>query len=583
MFQYTSDIHLEYLTRVPYIKKSGDNIFLVGDIGHPGTQLFHQFITYCSSLYKNVFLVYGNHEYYSTLRGKNKKIETMKERLEYVKYFPRNVYFLNNSCVYFNKYTEQVKIKLELNDDINNYIKIIGSTLWSNKDKTANNFKNIYVTNTEMLTYEYQSNLYNESKSYILNELNSQKIDCILLTHYSTHISCIGDYIVHKDANHITELFDNKNLVCCINGHTHTSINMTVPGTSIKLLSNCYGYRGESNTLVKYNENATYTLQNVSRQVSFNGIYGSGINYINLLYNISTRPNPKFELGVIDKNSAFTITDSDKDNSIIYANSAFEKLTEYSFEEIKGKNCRFLQGPDGDIQRGSFRKYCDNILLNNIKQNIINKTECQYITKNFTKSGKVFINIITIIPFAHNGLRYFIGFQKNITEYIINLNFRNIDTTCTIDIYVLFEIFIKDDINLHSLLKYPSSLFNNTEYMIGLKDKETGELKLNNTFLNKFEYTQDDIDIDKISYLDNVHPNDINIRDAAIEKVQKNEYVRTTIRFYTKNNNIIELLWTVLPHHLYCFSIIQDITRKPKTLTHSLNQSLNQSLSHIRL
>lgn len=566
MFQYISDIHLEYLTQVPYIKKTGDNIFLVGDIGHPGTKLFNQFINYCSNLYKNVFLVYGNHEYYSTLRGRNKKIETMQERVEYSRYFPKNVYLLNNSCIYFNKHNEQVKIKLESNDDINDYIKIIGSTLWSNKDKTANNFKNIYVTKTEMLTYEYQSNLYNESKSYILNELKSQQIDCILLSHYSTHVSCIGGYMVHKDANHITELFDNKNLLCCINGHTHTSINMTVPGTTIKLLANCYGYRGEPINLVKYNENSICTLKDISRQVSFNGIYGNGIDYIKLLYNISNRENAKFELGVIDKNSAFTITDANKDNNIIYANKAFEELTEYSFEEIQGRNCRFLQDPSGNVQRGCSRQYCDNILLNNIKQNIIKKIECQYITKNFTKSGHLFFNIITIIPFEKNGLHYFIGFQKNITEYVVNLNFTNIyDTVSMIDIYILFEIFMKDEINLHSLLKYPNPLlFNNTEYMIGFKNKETGEMKLNNAFLNKFEYTSDDINT--ISYLDNVHPDDIYIRNIAIEKARNNEYVRTTLRFYTKNNNIIELLWTILPHHLYCFSVIQDVTKKPKKL-----------------
>ena len=58
MFQYISDIHLEYLTAIPNIKKTATNLCLVGDIGHPGTFLFNKFLKKCSEMYKNVFLVY---------------------------------------------------------------------------------------------------------------------------------------------------------------------------------------------------------------------------------------------------------------------------------------------------------------------------------------------------------------------------------------------------------------------------------------------------------------------------------------------------------------------------------------------
>jgi PAS domain S-box-containing protein len=36
------------------------------------------------------------------------------------------------------------------------------------------------------------------------------------------------------------------------------------------------------------------------------------------------------------------------DNPIIYANAGFERLTGYSVEEVLGRSCRFLQGPDTD-------------------------------------------------------------------------------------------------------------------------------------------------------------------------------------------------------------------------------------------
>jgi len=41
------------------------------------------------------------------------------------------------------------------------------------------------------------------------------------------------------------------------------------------------------------------------------------------------------------------VTDPNRpDNPIVFANAAFTKLTGYANEEILGRNCRFLQGPE---------------------------------------------------------------------------------------------------------------------------------------------------------------------------------------------------------------------------------------------
>ncbi|UZJ66589.1 PAS domain-containing protein [Sphingobacterium sp. KU25419] len=46
-------------------------------------------------------------------------------------------------------------------------------------------------------------------------------------------------------------------------------------------------------------------------------------------------------------NSGIIITDNlQPDNPIIYCNSAFEKISGYSTDEIIGHNCRFLQAQD---------------------------------------------------------------------------------------------------------------------------------------------------------------------------------------------------------------------------------------------
>jgi PAS domain S-box-containing protein len=44
-----------------------------------------------------------------------------------------------------------------------------------------------------------------------------------------------------------------------------------------------------------------------------------------------------------------TVTDPRRpDNPIVFCNKAFERMTGYAMEEIIGRNCRFLQGPETD-------------------------------------------------------------------------------------------------------------------------------------------------------------------------------------------------------------------------------------------
>jgi predicted phosphohydrolase len=365
MFQYISDIHLEYLTYVPDIKKSAENLCLLGDIGHPGSYLFNKFIDKYSKQYTNIFFIYGNHEYYSVLKGRYKKKETFKERNNYSYKFPKNVYFLDNSAIYINTKTNAVSYKKSEGDDV---IKLIGSTLWSNKDPGSRNYKNIYIDPETLFTFENECNLHKIAKDYILQELDREDIKCILLTHYPTHILCNQLFIDNTNVNHIPEIFYRKNIIACINGHLHHSIDLIATGSSIRLLSNCYGYKTEDKLLIGYNE--TKTLDYTNKHLSFYGIYSTvHINTIEILYKVMTRQNPIYNLGPLDENVSYTITNIQKDNSIIYASNGFKKLTGYSKNEIIGKNCRFLQDPN--IQRGSIREYCNNESLYQIKKKII--------------------------------------------------------------------------------------------------------------------------------------------------------------------------------------------------------------------
>nr|AHZ63882.1 phototropin [Schistochila sp. LGOW] len=110
----------------------------------------------------------------------------------------------------------------------------------------------------------------------------------------------------------------------------------------------------------------------------------------------------------IEKN--FVITDPRlPDNPIIFASDHFLELTEYTREEIIGRNCRFLQGADTDL--GVVRKISDAIRA---QQNITVQL------LNYTKTGKPFWNLFHLeaMKDSKGELQYFIGVQLDGSEHI---------------------------------------------------------------------------------------------------------------------------------------------------------------------
>ena len=63
-FQYLSDIHLEVKRRLLHVNQvpGANNLFLLGDICRLDNQLYITFINECAKTWKNVFVIYGNHE-----------------------------------------------------------------------------------------------------------------------------------------------------------------------------------------------------------------------------------------------------------------------------------------------------------------------------------------------------------------------------------------------------------------------------------------------------------------------------------------------------------------------------------------
>ena len=105
-----------------------------------------------------------------------------------------------------------------------------------------------------------------------------------------------------------------------------------------------------------------------------------------------------------------TLSDPDQeDMPIVYANTAFERISGYPRAEIIGRNCRFLQGDDRDQpERETIRS-------------ALNEGRGVEVTlRNYRKSGEMFLNRLSIRPLVdRNGrLIYYLGVQYDVTAQV---------------------------------------------------------------------------------------------------------------------------------------------------------------------
>ncbi|KAI9781026.1 MAG: blue light receptor [Peltula sp. TS41687] len=175
-----------------------------------------------------------------------------------------------------------------------------------------------------------------------------------------------------------------------------------------------------------------------SEQASlFRGIYSSsGFDMLKILMRVATRSNPEINIGAVDMSCAFVVCDvSQHDLPIVYCSEVFERLTGYSRHEILGRNCRFLQAPDGKVQSGYKRKYVDDEVVFRLKNKVTGRREAQTSLINYRKGGQPFMNLLTMIPITWDSdeIRFFVGFQVDLVEMPQSVTNKNPDGTYSIN------------------------------------------------------------------------------------------------------------------------------------------------------
>ncbi len=231
--QYISDIHLEFYQTLPdNLVVSGAKILcLAGDIGYPYSAIYEQFLCKVNRDFEKVFLITGNHEYYS---AKGNRHHTMEEIEERIKQIIRDLDLKNITY---------------LDNDYEDYegFRFVGSTLWSKCDngEGINDFRII----KEMSVVLYNE-LHEVSRYFLESEIVTESsLPVIVITHYLPSYRLIADQYMNNKAINMFFASDSDDLFvptikCWIYGHTHTGSEKELNG--IKFVCNPVGYPGEN-------------------------------------------------------------------------------------------------------------------------------------------------------------------------------------------------------------------------------------------------------------------------------------------------------------------------------------------------
>jgi PAS domain S-box-containing protein len=104
------------------------------------------------------------------------------------------------------------------------------------------------------------------------------------------------------------------------------------------------------------------------------------------------------------------ITDpAQQDNPIVFCNEAFQSLTGYTRDEIVGRNCRFLQGPDTDPEA-----------VERVRVAIAEGHDVDVDLLNYRKDGSTFWNALYLSPVRdkQGTIRFFFASQMDVSERV---------------------------------------------------------------------------------------------------------------------------------------------------------------------
>jgi predicted phosphodiesterase len=241
--QYISDIHLEFYNSLPeklILKPEAEVLCLAGDIGFPYSTRYEEFLVRMSKIFKKVFIITGNHEYYNAQGNRHHTMEEIDDRIRQIisSYSLLNVTYLDNEY-----------------EDYEGY-RFVGSTLWSKcevpiVEHCINDFRAI-----KEMSVDLYNSLHEISREFLKSEVvTASPLPVIVMTHHLPSYKLIDRKYINENKN-LNKYFASDSddlfvptIMAWIYGHTHTG--SVKEGHGIKFYCNPYGYPGENEEEVK--------------------------------------------------------------------------------------------------------------------------------------------------------------------------------------------------------------------------------------------------------------------------------------------------------------------------------------------
>ena len=119
----------------------------------------------------------------------------------------------------------------------------------------------------------------------------------------------------------------------------------------------------------------------------------------------------KDAIGFLQRSSiALAVSDATQsDLPLTYVNRAFETLTDYSIDDVRGRNCRFLQG-----------SHANEEARETLRDALSAGRPAQVVLRNRTRGGFDFDNLLFLEPLrsGRGEVRYFVGSQFDVSRQV---------------------------------------------------------------------------------------------------------------------------------------------------------------------
>ena len=237
--QYVSDIHLEFfhIQKVLSVARNMEPVceilVLAGDIGIPTHQNNHYriFLETIAPKFKKIFIIAGNHEYYSS-----QSRTSVKKSIEDVCSKYDNITFLDNSAIDYDGH------------------RWIGTTLWTKVDDPPRAIINDMNCICDFKPADYNRE-HEIARNFLETALKDSPLPCIIITHHLPLTELINPkYLVGDHAWDLNQWFAANLQQLAIThcdkikgwfyGHTHAPSCQNHFG--VKFLCNPIGYTGEN-------------------------------------------------------------------------------------------------------------------------------------------------------------------------------------------------------------------------------------------------------------------------------------------------------------------------------------------------